>query len=81
LIYYWDVYDKEGAMQELNQHPLFLPNQVVLRHTDRPGEPRRLQVAIILDLVALNSNIKKAVEMNPTYKEYLGPTNTWEEDK
>ena len=71
LTRYWDIYDKGEKTEKLNQQPLFLPNQLASGHKHRLPGPIRLQAAMLLDLETLNSDIKAAVMVDQTYKNYL----------
>jgi len=76
LTCHWDVYDKGEKTEKLNQQPLFLPNQLALRHEHRPPGPIRLQAATLLDTETLNLDIKAAVIADQTYKNYLNPPDS-----
>ena len=74
LTQWWDVYNKKGTMEELNEQPLFTPSQLSSRQRSEPPVPRKLRAATLLDTEALNSDIKTTVMTDQTYKDYLGNT-------
>jgi len=76
LTHHWDIYDKREKIEKLNQWPLFLPNQLALGHKHRLPGPMRLQAATLLDTETLNSDIKAAVIVDQTYKNYLNPPDS-----
>ena len=81
LTHCWDVYDKENPTRGLNQQLLFLPSQVLHGLENGLPEPKRLRVVTLLDTTMLNSDIKKVVLTDQTYKDYLTTIGPQEDTK